>query len=194
MAKLQCPTSKWLKSFARSDNCVAIFYPFQRSPESEVRVMLKWWHLYCIFTQINIFVVTIIKRRPMVLLVGEVPDNLDVVGEPETTSGLVTIDLNLNDITWAPHRWWRPFWDCPASFFLIPLLLLSLIPLPLSPLSQLSWLSLPPRSPQWYPPAEQTQVLQFCGHSWSRISHSPGSPKQRERAINDIDGIPINVE
>ena len=35
----------------------------------------------------------------MVLLVGEVSDNLDVVGEPATTSGSVTIDLKLNDIT-----------------------------------------------------------------------------------------------
>ena len=35
----------------------------------------------------------------MVLLVGEVPDNLDVVGEPARTSGSVTIELKLNDIT-----------------------------------------------------------------------------------------------
>ena len=55
--------------------------------------------LYCIFTQIKDFVVTIFKRTPMVFLVGDVSDNLDVVGEPVTLSGSVTMDLNLNDIT-----------------------------------------------------------------------------------------------
>merc|ERR1712113_313772 len=60
---------------------------------------MKTLIIYCIFTQIKNFVVTIFKRTPMVLLVSEVSDNLDVVGELEgRIDGEDHFGIVLNDI------------------------------------------------------------------------------------------------